>query len=101
LPHASGSMPKLTPYESRRTAIKRWWQNVSPLAVREILLNAEILENYPEHKRGPCCLCCGKTSRGSYVHVVCTTASELTIIITVYEPKPPNWTDPFVRGKSQ
>ena len=69
--------------------------------VREVLLNAAILENYPEHKRGPCCLSCGKTLRGRYVHVVCTTAFELTIIITVYEPKPPKWADPFTRGKPE
>jgi hypothetical protein len=74
-------------------------EDVSLDEVREVLLNAAVLENYPDHKRGSCCLACGKTLRGRYVHVVCTTALELTIIITVYEPKPPRWADPFMRGK--
>ena len=66
--------------------------------VCDVLHDAVVVENYPEHKRGPCCLLCGKTSRGRYVHVVCTTSLEIAIIITVYEPKPPKWPTPFERG---
>ena len=66
--------------------------------VRDVLLRATMVENYPEHKRGPCCLLCGQSSRDRYVHVVCTTSLELAVIITVYEPKPPKWLSPFERG---
>jgi hypothetical protein len=67
----------------------------------EVLLDAEIVENYPEHERGSCCLMCGKTAAGRHLHAVCTTALDVTVIITVYEPKPPRWTTPFQRGGRQ
>jgi hypothetical protein len=74
-------------------------EDVSLEEVREVLLDAAVVENYPEHKRGPCCLVCRQTSRARYVHVVCTTSLEVTIVITVYEPKPPKWATPFERGE--
>jgi len=58
----------------------------------------QILENYPKHRRGPCCLLCGSTRYGRHIHVVCTTAQPVLIIITVYEPKPPKWITPTQRG---
>lgn len=67
--------------------------------VQEVLADGRVLENYPDHKRGPCCLLCGQAGDGRYVHVVCTTALEVAIIITVYEPSPPKWLNPFARGE--
>ena len=75
-------------------------EDISLDEVREVLLAATVVENYPEHKRGPCCLVCRRTGRGRFVHVVCTTALELVIIITVYEPKLPKWMTPFERGRT-
>ncbi len=66
--------------------------------IRDVLANAVVLENYPEHKRGSCCLVCQKTYKGRFIHVVCTASTEVAIIITVYEPKPPKWKTPFQRG---
>ncbi len=73
-------------------------EKISLQEICDVLHDAAVIENYPEHKRGPCCLLCGRTSRGRYVHVVCTTSLETAIIITVYEPKPPKWSTPFERG---
>ena len=50
-----------------------------------------IVENYPDHRRGACCLLCGYTRNGRPVHVVCTTGREELILVTVYEPKLPKW----------
>jgi hypothetical protein len=74
-------------------------EDISYDQVLEVLSLPRILENYPEHKRGPCCLVCRKISSGRFIHVVCTTSMEVTIIITVYEPKPPKWATPFERGE--
>ena len=60
--------------------------------------SGQLLENYPEHRRGPCCLVNGYTQAGRPLHVVCTTAVPLLIVITVYEPKPPKWVTPTRRG---
>ena len=76
-------------------------EDISFGEVRDVLLNATLLENYPSHKRGACCLVCARTSHRRYVHVVCTTSLETAIIITVYEPKPPKWRTPFERGTTR
>nr|VFK24335.1 MAG: protein of unknown function (DUF4258) [Candidatus Kentron sp. LFY] len=73
-------------------------ENVSYDAVREVLFDAEVIENYPDHQRGPCCLLCGLASSRHPLHIVCTTSLDVVIIITVYEPKPPKWITPFQRG---
>ena len=67
----------------------------------EAIRSGTILENYPEHRRGACCLVCGYTRQGRSLHVVCTTAQPLLILITVYEPKPPKWVTPTRRGSKQ
>ena len=59
--------------------------------------NAQILENYPEHQRGACCLLSGVTGAQRPVHIVCTTAQPVLIIITVYEPKLSKWVTPTER----
>ncbi len=61
------------------------------------IANGQILEDYSEHRRGPCCLLCGRTYIGRSLHVVCTTAQTRLIIITVYEPLPPKWVSPTQR----
>ena len=74
-------------------------EEISYSTLREPLSSGRVIENYPDHRRGPCCLLCGQAASGRYVHVVCTTAHPLAIIITVYEPKPPKWINPFQRRK--
>src|SRR3990172_4626668 len=67
-------------------------------AVRQVLLDCEVVENYPDHQRGPCCLVCGRAASERFLHIVCTTSLDVVIIITAYEPKPPKWVTPFERG---
>jgi len=63
----------------------------------EAIASGQILEDYPEHRRGPCCLLNGFTREGRPIHIVCTTAQPMLIVITVYEPKPPKWVTPLQR----
>jgi hypothetical protein len=65
------------------------------------LSEAKVVENYPNHKRGPCCLICGRGRSGKYLHIVCTSSLEVAIIITVYEPMAPKWVTPFERGEAR
>jgi len=65
--------------------------------VMETISTGSILENYPEHRRGACCLLGGSIKAGRSIHIVCTTARPVLIIITVYEPKPPKWITPTQR----
>jgi Domain of unknown function (DUF4258) len=59
--------------------------------VLEAITAGEILENYPDHKRGPCCLVNGITSSARALHIICTSGGQRLIIITAYEPMPPKW----------
>jgi hypothetical protein len=65
--------------------------------VLEALGSAVVLEDYPEHRRGPCCLVLGYTKRGRPLHVVCTSSLPALVVITVYEPQPPKWATPTQR----
>jgi hypothetical protein len=67
--------------------------------VLEGIATGQILENYPEHRRGACCLLNGVTKKGRPLHIVCTTARPVLIIVTVYEAKPPKWTTPTQRRR--
>lgn len=61
------------------------------------IAHGQILEDYSEHKRGPCCLLYGRTGTGRPLHIVCTTAQSRLVIITVYEPLLPKWVSPTQR----
>jgi len=75
--------------------------------VLQAIATGNIVENYPEHRRGACCLLNGHTQQGRSLHTVCTTAQRLgfaqkppvLIIITAYEPKPPKWVTPTQRRR--
>jgi hypothetical protein len=75
-------------------------EQISADEIRQALMNGQILENYPEHRRGPCCLIYGDTDAGRPIHVVCTSYRRPVLIITVYEPRPPRWITPTQRSKS-
>jgi hypothetical protein len=64
------------------------------------IANGQILEHYTEHKRGPCCLLYGQTYQKRPIHIVCTTAQPVLIIITVHVPLLPKWVNPTQRRKS-
>ena len=73
-------------------------EGVSVDEVLEAIASGEIVENYPSHRRGACCLLNGRTRSGRFLHTVCTTARPCLIIVTVYEPAPPKWPTPTRRG---
>jgi len=72
-------------------------ENITLDEVLQSISNGQILENYPEHKRGSCCLVYGVSHDGRPMHIVCTSGDPILIIITVYEPKAPKWLSPTQR----
>ena len=72
-------------------------EEITLVEVLAAIARSQILENYAEHKRGPCCLLYGHTNQNRPLHIVCTTAQPVLIIITVYEPLPPKWVNPTQR----
>ena len=73
-------------------------ENIKIADIYHTIQTGRILENYPEHQRGACCLLNGEDEQGRDIHIVCTTSRDILIIITAYLPLPPKWLTPTQRG---
>lgn len=62
------------------------------------LESPHVIEHYPEHQRGACCLVYGRSMNDEALHIVCTTTLDVAIVITVYKPALPKWKSPFQRS---
>lgn len=58
--------------------------------IEQVLLNGEIIEDYPSHHYGPACLVYGITAESKVLHIVCSLRETIDII-TVYEPDTDEW----------
>ena len=65
--------------------------------ILHVVSNGRILEDYPNHRRGPRCLLYGADALGRDIHVVYTTSGNALIIIAVYLPPPSKWNRPTER----
>ena len=65
-------------------------RSITRLEIEEIMLNGEIIEEYPDDKYSPSCLIYGKTKNGRDVHVQLSLPPSITII-TTYDPDPDEW----------
>ncbi|RKY23422.1 MAG: hypothetical protein DRP83_09275 [Planctomycetota bacterium] len=72
-------------------------ESISYSSMAQAMLTGKVIENYPTHQRGACCLICGKDASGRFLHICCTTSLDVIIVITAYEPKLPKWLDPYNR----
>jgi hypothetical protein len=77
---------------SAHADLERQNDKISIEELEYVLLKSEILEIYPEDKRGESCLLLGYDLDGYPVHVVAgKTPKNHLRIITVYIPSPPKW----------
>jgi hypothetical protein len=65
-------------------------RHLTGVEIEEAIQSGQIIEDYPEHHFGPCCLILGQTNSGKALHMVCSCRSVVDII-TVYEPDPSEW----------
>jgi hypothetical protein len=101
-------MPNI--FEAVRAAISRGAIQVSRHAIRELeadslllhetlnaVLSGELIEDYPEAVRGPCCLVGGILETREWVHTVWgwDSASGIAVLITAYRPDPRKWEADF------
>lgn len=84
LPHAIHQMSRLE-------------QMISSAEIEEVVWNGEVIEDYPEDRRGPSCLMLGYGKAGRAIHVVCAPKAEYLAIITAYLPDPEAWSNDFKR----
>ena len=82
-------------FEYSRHAFRRVIErNISEQEIREAGEEAEVIENYPNDKYSSSGLLLGVTAAGRPLHFqVSFIESDLTKIITIYEPAPAEWID--------
>jgi hypothetical protein len=68
---------------------------ISAHEVKQVILNGEVIEDYPEDVRGHSCLIFGYGSNQRPIHVVCSPKDEYLAIITAYLPEPDLWAQDF------
>ena len=72
------------------------------IAIRDLraaILNSDLIEDYPEDKRGHSCLVLGLDSENRPIHSVCgIDKNGVVVIITVYIPTLPKWKNPRERN---
>lgn len=67
-------------------------RRISVQELQEAIVNAEIIEDYPEDKYGPSYLILGFTIKGRPLHFQCSYPTcPLVKIVTLYEPTPNEW----------
>jgi hypothetical protein len=86
LPHAIRQMSRLE-------------RMISPLEVEAVVVNGELIEDYPHDPRGHSCLILGFGDTSRAVHVVCSPKDEYLAIITAYLPDPAQWSEDFRRRR--
>lgn len=76
-----------------RHALKRVVErNISEIEIKQIGMNANMIEEYPEDKYSPSCLLLGYTQTGRPLHIQVSRAdTDLVKIITLYEPNAAEW----------
>ena len=68
--------------------------------VRKVVMQGEIIEDYPDDARGHSCLLFGLGSGGRKLHVVCAPRHDYLAVVTAYVPGPHEWEQNFkVRRK--
>jgi hypothetical protein len=77
---------------SKHAADQSLLRGISVQEVRELIADAQVIEDYPDDKYGPSCLLGGRTRAGRHLHVQCSYPSRDRVkIITLYEPDPTLW----------
>jgi hypothetical protein len=77
--------------------LERKSEDLTVARIEQALLDGEILEQYKDTGRGESCLILG-FSEDLPIHVVCGWRGQSVVLITVYVPRPPKFTDPWTRG---
>lgn len=64
---------------------------ITAAEVRAVILQDDILEDYPDDPRGHSCLMRGEPVPDRIIHVVCSPKDEYLAIITAYIPDAAGW----------
>jgi len=73
-------------------------EEITRSEIEEVMLSANLLEDYPDLWLGASCLVYGRTTQGRDIHIVSSYHSFPITIVTVYVPQPQKWITPTQRG---
>lgn len=68
---------------------------ITTAEVRYVIFSGEIIEDYPEDKRGHSCLIFGLPNDKRPIHILCAPKEEYVAIITAYIPSLEKWEPDF------
>lgn len=76
-------------------------REISVDEVRDVFMQGEIIELYPEARPLPCCLMLGFGTEGNPLHVVVAVddSERMLWVITVYRPLKEEWDETYKRRK--
>jgi hypothetical protein len=74
-------------------------QIITVAEVKSVIFKGEIIEHYPEDKRGHSCLMLGFGEKKRPLHIVCAPKEEYLAIITAYVPDVKEWKNNFKTRK--
>ena len=86
LPHAIHQMSRLE-------------RMISSEEIERVIWDGEVIEDYPEDKRGHSCLMLGFGEKNRALHVVCAPKQDYLASITAYCPDPEAWSSDYKRRK--
>ena len=76
-------------------------RHISFAEVKEVIMNGEIIEDYPDDFPYPSCLVFGYTVKRRVIHTVVGIGDSKLWLITAYEPDPEQWSEDFRVRKEQ
>lgn len=83
------------------TQMSRPTRMITPTDIHRVIDQGEIIEDYPEDKRGHSCLMLGTDTEGKSIHVVCAPKKEFLVIITAYRPSETEWKSGFRKRRNR
>jgi hypothetical protein len=63
--------------------------------IKQVIMNGEIIEEYPDDYPYPSCLILGHTVNNRVLHTVVGMSETKLWLITVYQPDPKQWDEEF------
>jgi hypothetical protein len=73
---------------------------ISTEEIQYVIEHGEVIEDYPDDRRGHSCLLLGTGENDRAIHIVCSPKPDYLAIITAYLPDPAIWSEDFKQRRT-